>query len=67
MNNPGYYILKGSFRFTVNDESAELSAGDVCVVPKGDRFHYANVGSSDGMLILLHTPDFHLECEGFEE
>ena len=62
-----YYVVKGSVRFTVNEASASLSAGDVCIVPKGERFSYTNAGSSEAMLILVHTPNFQLECEEFEE
>jgi len=62
-----YYVVRGKVNFTVNDESANLSSGDVCIVPKGKRFTYMNTGTSEAILILVHTPHFKLECEGFEE
>ncbi len=62
-----YYVVQGKVSFTVNDESCTLSSGDVCIVPKGDRFHYKNVGSSEAKLILIHTPKFKLEYEEFED
>ena len=62
-----YYVVEGSVIFTVSEESDSLSTGDVCIVPKGVRFSYTNPGPRDAVLILVHTPSFKLECEGFEE
>ena len=62
-----YYVVRGNVIFTVNEKSDTLSAGDVCIIPKGDRFSYTNTGSSNAILILVHTPNFKLECEGFEK
>lgn len=57
-----YYVVDGKINFTVNEERQALSIGDVCIVPKGDRFRYENGGSSEARLFLLHTPRFKLEC-----
>ena len=62
-----YYVNRGNVNFTVNGESKDLSPGDVCIIPKGNRFSYANIGSNDAILILVHTPSFKLDCEVFEE
>ena len=62
-----YYVVQGSVIFTVEDKSNNLSVGDVCIVPKGVRFRYSNIGSEDAKLILIHTPSFKFECEAFEE
>ena len=62
-----YYISKGNVNFIVNEESNNLSPGDICIIPKGHRFCYTNIGSSEAVLILVHTPDFRLEYEMFEE
>ncbi|MBU2552171.1 MAG: cupin domain-containing protein [Proteobacteria bacterium] len=62
-----YYVVRGNVTFTVNEASNDLSAGDVCIVPIGTRFRYTNTGSSEAMLILVHTPSFNLEFEAFEE
>ena len=62
-----YYVVQGKVSFIVNDETSILSSGDVCIVPKGDRFRYKNDGSIEAVLILVHTPDFKLECEEFED
>ena len=62
-----YYIVKGNMTFTVNEQTCSLSAGDVCVVQKGERFSYANMGPENAKLVLVHTPNFILECEAFED
>lgn len=62
-----YYVVEGKVSFTVNDETKIISSADVCIVPKGDRFRYKNVGSSEAKLVLIHTPNFKLEGEEFED
>jgi mannose-6-phosphate isomerase-like protein (cupin superfamily) len=62
-----YYIKKGYVNFIVNEESDNLSPGDVCIIPKEHRFSYTNIGANEAVLILVHTPSFRLECEVFEE
>jgi len=62
-----YYVVQGSVVFTVDGEPDTLSPGDVCIVPRGARFLYANEGPGDARLVLVHTPGFKLECEVFEE
>lgn len=61
-----YYVVQGAVTFTINDETSHLSAGDVCIIPKGNRFRYVNNGPGNARLILVHTPSFKLECEAFE-
>jgi len=62
-----YYVVKGSVVFTVGGVTEELLPGDVCIIPMGVAFKYSNAGSDDAKLILVHTPDFRLEYEVFEE
>ena len=62
-----YYVVQGDLVFNVNGGDLDLSSGDVCIVPKGDRFYYRNDGPGEARLILVHTPGFKLECEMFED
>ena len=62
-----YYVVQGNVTFTVNEDSSDLAAGDVCIVPKGERFSYTNTGHREAILILVHTPSFKIECEEFQE
>jgi len=61
-----YYVVRGRLWFEVDGESHDLEAGDVCIVPQGARFAYANRSDRDGLIILVHTPSFDLEQEVFE-
>lgn len=62
-----YYAAQGHVSFTVDDETFELSAGDVCIIRQGQRFSYVNDGIEEAKLVLVHTPTFDLEYEVFEE
>ena len=62
-----YYVVRGTVQFTVDEKNAQLSTGDVCLIPKGSRFHYENNSSEEVVLILVHTPCFNLEFERFED
>jgi mannose-6-phosphate isomerase-like protein (cupin superfamily) len=61
-----YYILSGALHFWLNEEQSVLSGGDLCLVPKGERFHYQNRSDAPVELLLFHTPSFQLEAEVFE-
>ncbi len=61
-----YLVTAGSVRFVLEDQIADLDAGDFCLVPQGKRFSYSNVGSSLAVLALVHTPSFELNAEVFE-
>ena len=60
-------MTEGSLRFVVDDETADLEAGDFCLVPQGRRFRYSNPGDAPARLILVHQPPFDLDAEVFLE
>ena len=62
-----YYVVSGHVEFVVENDTLELTAGDVCVILKGQRFSYRNRSQELARLVLVHTPSFDLECEVFEE
>ncbi|MGR3301610.1 MAG: cupin domain-containing protein [Candidatus Scalindua sp.] len=62
-----YYIVTGRIQFTVDKESYDLSEGDVCIIRQGQRFSYVNLSDKPAKLILIHTPNFDIESEVFEE
>ena len=61
-----YYVLSGPVHFYVEGEETVLGRGDVCIVPKGQRFWYENRSNAPVEMILVHTPSFRLEAERFE-
>jgi mannose-6-phosphate isomerase-like protein (cupin superfamily) len=60
-----YYMVTGEVEFTLDGQCQVLSAGDFCIVPKGQRFSYVNSGSAAAELVLVHTPCFDLNSEVF--
>jgi mannose-6-phosphate isomerase-like protein (cupin superfamily) len=61
-----YLVTRGSIRFVVEGESADLESGDFCLVSCGQRFSYSNEQSEIATLVLVHTPSFRLEDDVFE-
>lgn len=61
-----YYVLSGRLAFTLEDSQDTLEAGDLCIVPAGQKFCYTNRSSAPVELLLFHTPAFDLEAEVFE-
>jgi mannose-6-phosphate isomerase-like protein (cupin superfamily) len=61
-----YYIcLHGEIQFLVDGEPADLAAGDLLIVERGDWFSYGNPGPEPAHLLLVHVPPFDLEYEEF--
>lgn len=50
-----FYVLEGSFTFTLGDEELEASAGSFILVPRGTR-HVMRAGSGGGRFLTLWTP-----------
>jgi mannose-6-phosphate isomerase-like protein (cupin superfamily) len=62
-----YYVVSGTVEFVEQGEAHELSAGDFCLVPRGERFSYRNSSEAPATLCLFHTPSFDLGQEVFED
>jgi mannose-6-phosphate isomerase-like protein (cupin superfamily) len=62
-----YYVLEGILQFTVQDRVVELGNGDLCIIRKGDRFSYENPSEEVAKVLLVHTPNFDLSQEVFED
>jgi quercetin dioxygenase-like cupin family protein len=62
-----YYILEGSYRFKVGDETGEASAGTFVFIPRGTPHAWTNTGSTSGRVLLAFTPggmsDYFQELE----
>ena len=62
-----YYILSGSGRMTVGEESSEVAAGDAIYVPRGHRHTLENTGGEPIRLLVVCGPAFFYEDEIKEE
>jgi mannose-6-phosphate isomerase-like protein (cupin superfamily) len=60
-----YYILSGSGRAEVGDETMEVGPGDAVSIPFGVRQRIANTGTEDLVFLCVCTPRF--KPEGYRE
>jgi len=62
-----YYILEGSYRFKVGDDTGEATAGTFVFIPRGTPHAWSNTGSAPGRVVLAFTPggmsDYFRELE----
>jgi len=60
-----YYVFAGTVEFLYSGEVHTLSAGDFCLVARGEHFSYRNVSDAPAVLCLFHTPNFDADSEVF--
>jgi mannose-6-phosphate isomerase-like protein (cupin superfamily) len=60
-----YYVVAGTVEFLDSGEAHTLSAGDFCLVARGEHFSYRNVSDAPAVLCLFHTPNFDADSEVF--
>lgn len=61
-----YLLLAGQLHFYCTDTVHLLEAGDLFVVPRGERFAYANRTNRPVELVLAHTPRYDPRDEVIE-
>ncbi len=54
--NECFYVIKGSYNFTLRNESINAVPGDVVVVPK-DAPHKFTTGANGGEVLIISPPD----------
>ena len=62
-----YYVISGQLQFMLDSIEHTLREGDVCIVPQGHKFSYANTTGMPVELLLIQTPRFNLDAEVFDE
>ena len=62
-----YYVISGQLQFMLDNIERTLREGDVCIVPRGHKFSYANTTEMPVELLLFHTPKFNIDAEVFDE
>lgn len=60
-----YYVVAGALEFVDGGRVQVLSAGDFCLVAKGEHFSYRNASGMPATLCLFHAPSFDAESEVF--
>lgn len=58
-----YYLLEGEGEMHINNESAEVHAGQVVVIPPDAKQYIRNVGSADLKFLCIVDPAWQVESE----
>jgi mannose-6-phosphate isomerase-like protein (cupin superfamily) len=60
-HDEGFYVVRGTARFTVGETSYDAPAGTMVTVPPGAPHSFANPGAEEAVLLNTFTPDFYLQ------
>lgn len=58
-----YYVLAGKGRMSINNESADVKAGDLIYIPPHAVQHIENIGSGDLAFLCIVDPAWRTEDE----
>ena len=56
-NEECVYVLEGVLRYSVDDETRDLKAGDWMSTPRGSVHHFSNPGTEAARALVMMTPD----------
>lgn len=56
-NEECVYVLEGVLRYSVDDETRELRAGDSMPTPRGSVHSFSNPGGETARVLVMLTPD----------
>jgi mannose-6-phosphate isomerase-like protein (cupin superfamily) len=60
-HDEGFYVVSGTARFTVGDQSYDAPAGTLVMVPPGAPHTFANVSDEPVVLLNTFTPDLYVQ------
>jgi mannose-6-phosphate isomerase-like protein (cupin superfamily) len=60
-HDEGFYVVSGTARFTVGDQSYDAPAGTLVMVPPGAPHTFANVSDEPAVLLNTFTPDLYVQ------
>ncbi|MFD2419597.1 alpha/beta fold hydrolase [Amycolatopsis pigmentata] len=60
-HDEGFYVVKGTVRFTVGEESHDAEAGTLVMVPPGAPHTFANPGDEPAVVLNTFTPDLYVQ------
>lgn len=62
-----YYVLTGQLHFMIDNRDYVVNSGDLCIVPVNTKFAYMNKSNNSVEILLIHSPNFNVENEVFED
>jgi mannose-6-phosphate isomerase-like protein (cupin superfamily) len=60
-HDEGFYVVSGTARFTVGEDSYDLGPGSLVMVPPGAPHTFANPGDEPCVLLNTFTPDLYVQ------
>jgi len=60
-HDEGFYVISGTARFTVGDNSYDVGPGTLVMVPTGAPHTFANPGEEPTVLLNTFTPDLYVQ------
>jgi quercetin dioxygenase-like cupin family protein len=60
-HDEGFYILSGSVRFTVGQDTYDAGVGTWVLVPPGAPHSFENIGEDTAVILLTFTPDLYVQ------
>jgi quercetin dioxygenase-like cupin family protein len=60
-HDEGFYVLAGTVRFTVGDQSHDVPARSLVMVPPGAPHTFANVTDEPAVMLNTFTPDLYVQ------
>ncbi|MFI6155977.1 dimethylsulfonioproprionate lyase family protein [Kitasatospora sp. NPDC051170] len=60
-HDEGFYVLSGTVRFTVGEETYDAGAGTLVVVPPGAPHAFENPADEPAVLLSTFTPDLYVQ------
>jgi mannose-6-phosphate isomerase-like protein (cupin superfamily) len=60
-HDEGFYVVRGTARFTVGDTSYDAPAGTLAMIPPGAPHTFANPGDEPVVLLNTFTPDLYVQ------
>jgi quercetin dioxygenase-like cupin family protein len=60
-HDEGFYVVAGTARFTVGEDTYDAPAGTLVMVPPGAPHTFANASDEPAVLLNTFTPDLYLQ------
>ena len=60
-HDEGFYVLAGTFRFTVGEDQYDAGPGTWVIVPTGAPHTFANGGDENAVMLNTFTPDLYVQ------
>jgi quercetin dioxygenase-like cupin family protein len=60
-HDEGFYVVRGTVRFTVGEQTHDAVAGTLVMVPPGAPHTFANPGDEPAVMLNTFTPDLYVQ------